>query len=62
MRLASKLLEPVTEMLTSPPLGIRARRPRPKLIDEILSLGEGVHAYLAVHALRYARPGATGTP
>ena len=57
MRLAPKALEPPAKMLGSPPLGIRARRPRPETVDKGLSLGEGVDANVLVHVLRYARRG-----
>src|SRR6185436_20275890 len=63
MRLPPELLEPTAQMLSGPALGVRPGRPRPELVDQRLSLGEGVHAHLVLHASRYARGGIrTHTP
>ena len=56
MNLPPKLLEPPRKMLSSPPLGITARRPRPELVNERLGLGKSVdagslHAFFFRHAV-----------
>jgi hypothetical protein len=61
MRLAPEPLEPVAQVLSGPPLGIRARRSRAELIYESLSLREGVHANLALHVGRLC-PGWDSNP
>ena len=55
MDLPPELLEPPRKMLSGPPLGIAARRPRPELVDERLGLGKAsigsVHAFFFRHAV-----------
>jgi hypothetical protein len=50
MSLPPELPESPRKMLSSTSLGIRARRPRPELVDEGLGLGEGID-----HGGQYAR-------
>ena len=52
LNLPPELLEPLRKMLSSPPLGITAGRPRPELINERLGLGESVDAR-SLHAFSF---------
>ena len=59
MNLTPKFLEPPSKMLSSPPLGVTAGRPRPKLINERLSLGKGVDVR-SLHAASLCPRGVSG--